>query len=281
MAFELDIGCDHACCPCDPPTVTCELIDDSPKTYQYTITDATSAWYIKRCFDISGNATDTEVTIDPPVSGTITAEENCIYIVYAENACGEANDTCSDMTTGCFPCASSLGELLYGVMIIKDIPNNLPANCALGFGFQRAEWENFGDWNGTVIWDASQLAPTGLTFFQMGAGRFRADTGNPWTDVAYGVAAQCAAGGVFGTSGRPVFQAGTTVLTGTSGASGASWAVTGLTAAGRCNYISAATNSGARATYSTCPFNGGFAVAPEALPLAFSNIITWDVTEFS
>ena len=93
MAFQLALGCTsgvhRTCCPCPLPVVVCTKRTGTARIYDYTISGADTAWYVKRCTDSSGVQTDTTVAISPPVNGSITPDANCTYTVYASNACGE------------------------------------------------------------------------------------------------------------------------------------------------------------------------------------------------
>lgn len=84
----------YPCDECDPPVVTCEFIaGDAGATFDYEITDATSAMLVVTCDDpdsVDDIETETEITLTSgAATGSVAVEVGCkTYCIYATNECG-------------------------------------------------------------------------------------------------------------------------------------------------------------------------------------------------
>lgn len=88
--------CEENCCgECeDIPVVTCgRSMVSYVDTFEYTVEDAVEAWIIENC---DGVETRTDITLDEfgDASGSIEADADCTYTVYAATAC--AIRSCTD-----------------------------------------------------------------------------------------------------------------------------------------------------------------------------------------
>lgn len=116
--------CAGSCCKpeCPKPVVSCAVVlsEVDPDVLQYEVSDATTAWIIKRCADYLGYS-DTRIDITltgGAATGELEIEEaGCVYTVHASNECGEVSTTCYDPTA--YPCSLCPGppeQYMLGTM---------------------------------------------------------------------------------------------------------------------------------------------------------------------
>lgn len=164
-------GCN--CC-CNPPVISCvPFIESGVQKLNYTIKGATSAYFVKTCYDDSDPpvGTTTNLFLVPPVSGIINVDLNCEYILRATNVCGTSEKQCKTGT--CFPCPVGHADrdkpFKRGLLVISEVPNTITSTCPTGFGYSNNTWDGYGLINGVYFWNTatSFTLPIGTATWQV------------------------------------------------------------------------------------------------------------------
>lgn len=162
------------------PIINCTLRTGTSRTFDYTIIGATTAWFVKTCYNTDGSTTNTTEYINP-INNSFTAEPNCYYTLYAQG-CGTVSTTCIH-SSDCIPCGLSSGNFLYGVMVVENIPDIVTSACTAGRGWNGVTWSGFGDWNGVFVWTGDATV-----ILELGIGHIDKFVDN---DIRYGVLLSC------------------------------------------------------------------------------------------